>query len=274
METNRKADKTERLDVLNELGSAEFPHLQFDYTDPEKNFDRSRVHGLVCKLVQVKDAQHATALEVTAGGKLYNVVVDTEVTGKKLLQKGELKRRYTIIPLNKISASAIDGAAVKRAQELVGKDNVHTALSLIGYEPDLQAAMKFVFGSAFVCSDMDKAKIVTYDEKVLKRTVTLDGNSFDPAGTLTGGSRPQSSSILEKLTELQDCEQQLKVQQQQLAKVESELTSMRKAQEKYEQVKQHYDLKCQEVELLKTRLEQSSHHQQLEEINMLQKSIG
>ena len=43
---------------------------------------------------------------------------------------------------------------------------------------------------------------------------------------------------------------------------------------RYEQVKQQYDLKCQEAELLKTRLEQSSHHQQLEEINALQKSIG
>ena len=47
------------------------------------------------------------------------MVVDTEVTGKKLLQKGELKRRYTIIPLNKISARAIDDATVKRAQQLV-----------------------------------------------------------------------------------------------------------------------------------------------------------
>lgn len=71
----------------------------------------------------------------------------------------------------------------------MGKDNVHTALSLIGYQPDLEAAMKFVFGSAFVCPNMDNAKAVTYDEKIQKRTVTLDGNSFDPAGTLTGGKR-------------------------------------------------------------------------------------
>ena len=47
-----------------------FPQLRFDYTDPEKNFDRRRVHGLVCKLVQVKDTANATALEVTAGGKV------------------------------------------------------------------------------------------------------------------------------------------------------------------------------------------------------------
>ncbi|KAL8582210.1 hypothetical protein ACOMHN_004129 [Nucella lapillus] len=252
---------------------SKFPQLRFDYSDPEKNFDRRRVHGLVCKLVQVKDAKNATALEVTAGGKLYNVVVDSEVTGKKLLQKGELKRRYTIIPLNKISARAIDDSAIKRAQQLVGKDNVQTALSLIGYQSDLEAAMKFVFGSAFVCTDMDRAKKVTYDDKVLKRTVTLDGNSFDPAGTLTGGARAQTSSILEKLSDFQATEEELTTKQKQMASVEGELASMRKASDKYEQVKQQYDLKCQEAELLKTRLEQSAHHQQLEEINALQKSI-
>lgn len=52
--------------------------------------------------------------------QLYNVVVDTEVTGKKLLQKGELRRRYTIIPLNKISARSIGQDTVRRAEQLVG----------------------------------------------------------------------------------------------------------------------------------------------------------
>ena len=47
-----------------------FPQLQFEYRDPEKNFDRSKVHGLVAKLITVKDASTATALEVAAGGKV------------------------------------------------------------------------------------------------------------------------------------------------------------------------------------------------------------
>ena len=50
---------------------------------------------------------------------MYNIVVDTEETGKQLLQKGKLKRRYTIIPLNKISARHIPDSAVKKAQQLV-----------------------------------------------------------------------------------------------------------------------------------------------------------
>ena len=47
-----------------------FPNLKFEYKDPEKNFDRSKVSGLVCKLFNVKDPIHSTALEVTAGGKV------------------------------------------------------------------------------------------------------------------------------------------------------------------------------------------------------------
>lgn len=41
------------------------------------------------------------------------------MTGKKLLEKGELQRRYTIIPLNKISAKTLDDRVVNAAKNLV-----------------------------------------------------------------------------------------------------------------------------------------------------------
>jgi structural maintenance of chromosome 2 len=44
------------------------------------------------------------ALEITAGGRLYNVVVDNEQVGTQLLNKGQLRKRVTLIPLNKIDA--------------------------------------------------------------------------------------------------------------------------------------------------------------------------
>ena len=52
--------------------------------------------------------------------QLYNVVVDTEVTGKKLISNGKLKRRYTFIPLNKIASRTVSKDVVKRAESLVG----------------------------------------------------------------------------------------------------------------------------------------------------------
>ncbi|WAR24761.1 SMC2-like protein [Mya arenaria] len=245
-EINRLQDKLETLE-------ARFPRMHFDYRDPEKNFDRRRVNGLVLKLIKVKDVRSALALEVVAGGKLYNVVVDTENTGKQLLQKGELRQRVTIIPLNKISARAIPGDIVKRAEGLVGPNNVHTALSLITYEGDLESAMQFVFGTAFVCPDMDTAKRVTFDDRIQKKT---------------------TNSILEKLDEYQQTETALRQKQEQLARVEQELANIRTVAQRYTKIKQQFDLKQQEVDHLKERMEQGSHHQQLEEINLLRSNMA
>ena len=44
-----------------------YPQLQFDYTSPDRNFDRSRVKGLVADLFSIPDTQYAMALEVAAG---------------------------------------------------------------------------------------------------------------------------------------------------------------------------------------------------------------
>jgi structural maintenance of chromosome 2 len=78
----------------------------FSYSDPHPNFDRSLVKGLVANLIDLDEANYksSTALEICAGGKLYNVVVEDEKVGSLLLEKGKLRKRVTIIPLNKINA--------------------------------------------------------------------------------------------------------------------------------------------------------------------------
>jgi structural maintenance of chromosome 2 len=80
--------------------------LDFTYSDPYPNFDRSKVKGLVATLTSLSDKHFdkSTALEIAAGGRLYNVVVQDEKVGKDLLENGKLKKRVTIIPLNKINA--------------------------------------------------------------------------------------------------------------------------------------------------------------------------
>ncbi|TYH61430.1 hypothetical protein ES332_D07G051700v1 [Gossypium tomentosum] len=136
-------------DTVQDL-SAQLANVQFTYCDPVKKFDRSKVKGVVVKLIKVKDSSAMAALEVTAGGKLFNVVVDTENTGKQLLQNGDLRRRVTIIPLNKIQPSTV--------HPRVGKENAKLALSLVGYDEELESAMEYVFGATFVYKTTDAAK--------------------------------------------------------------------------------------------------------------------
>ena len=58
-------------------------------------------------------------MQVAAGGKLFNIVVDTENTGKQLLQNGDLRRRVTIIPLNKIQSHRVPPRVQNAAVRLV-----------------------------------------------------------------------------------------------------------------------------------------------------------
>uniref|UniRef100_A0A8C9YE68 Structural maintenance of chromosomes protein n=1 Tax=Sander lucioperca TaxID=283035 RepID=A0A8C9YE68_SANLU len=250
-----------------------FPNLRFDYKDPERGWDRSKVKGLLANLITVRDVSYATGLEVVAGGRLYNIIVDTEVTGKKLLEKGELQRRYTIIPLNKISAKTLNDRVVNTAKRLVGEDNVHTALSLVGYESDLRKAMEYVFGSTLVCDTLDNAKKVAFDKQVMTKTVTLGGDIFDPQGTLTGGARSQSASVLSSLQELKEVRDNLNDKEAQLQDTERQLASLKGTAEKYRQLKQQSELKVEEEQILQAKLQQSSFHQQQEELERLRKAI-
>ncbi|XP_023127957.2 structural maintenance of chromosomes protein 2 [Amphiprion ocellaris] len=250
-----------------------FPNLRFDYKDPERGFDRSKVKGLLANLITVQDVSYAAALEVVAGGRLYNIVVDTEVTGKKLLEKGELQRRYTIIPLNKISAKTLNDKVVNTAKSLVGQDNVHTALSLVGYESDLRKAMEYVFGSTLVCDTLDNAKKVAFDRQVMTKTVTLGGDIFDPQGTLSGGARSQSASVLSSLQEVKEVQDNLNSKESQLQETERQLASLKGTAEKYRQLKQQHELKVEEEQILQAKVQQSSFHQQQEELERLRKAI-
>ncbi|NXW73080.1 SMC2 protein, partial [Hirundo rustica] len=270
-----------RLRELSENLMAKFPHLQFTYKYPEKNWDLNHVKGPVVSLFTVKDLANAKALEAVAGGKLYNIIVDTEVTGKKLLEKGELKHRYTIIPLNKISARCVQEDIVKLAQSLAGHANLHLALSLIVYDSELQKAMEFVFGTTLVCNNMDNAKKVTFDKRIMTRSVTLDGDVFDPQGTLHGGNclfysyntNNIAAPVLSKLQEVKDVEIELKKKESELAAVENELASLKMVAERYQQLKQQWEMKSEEAELLQKKLHQSAYHKQEEELLALRKTI-
>ncbi|NWV28362.1 SMC2 protein, partial [Origma solitaria] len=263
-----------QLRELSESFTAKFPHLQFTYKHPEKNWNPDCVKGPVVSLFTVKDPSKARALEAVGGGKLYNIIVDTEVTAKKLLEKGELKHRYTIIPLNKISARCVSEDTVKLAESLTGHANTHLALSLIEYKPELQKAMEYVFGTTLVCNNMDNAKKVTFDKRIMTRSVTLDGDVFDPQGTLHGGALSQAAPMLSKLQEIKDVEAKLKTKVSELTAVEEELASLKNVAEKYQQLKRQWEMKSDEAELLRKKLHHSAYHREEEERLALKKTIA
>ena len=246
----------DRIDQMSSRVAA----AEFHFKDPVKGFDRSKVKGVVSKLVRVSDPKYSSALEVAAGGKLYQVIVDNEQTAKQLLSGGQLRNRVTIIPLNKVSARPLPGAAKKAAAELAG-DRAVPALELVGYDGELEAAMQYAFGSAFVCNDSATAKKLAFHKDVASRCVTLDGDDFNPSGTLTGGSRSKTNSILSQLHALAEAEAELSKHKERLDALKAALADLNKEKAKFDDVKKEFELKGHSLELLRKRLEGSEVHQ-------------
>ncbi|VDN43330.1 unnamed protein product [Dibothriocephalus latus] len=69
---------------------------------------------------------------------------------------------------------------MEKAQRLVGAQNVATAISLVRYPPHLQPIMDYVFGGLLVCPTLDIARKVAFHPGIERRTVTFDGDVFDP----------------------------------------------------------------------------------------------
>eukprot|EP00002_Diphylleia_rotans_P004444 TRINITY_DN13288_c0_g1_i1.p1 TRINITY_DN13288_c0_g1~~TRINITY_DN13288_c0_g1_i1.p1 ORF type:complete len:1250 (+),score=317.58 TRINITY_DN13288_c0_g1_i1:52-3801(+) len=251
---NRLREKIENL-------STQLSGLDFQYSDPVRGFDRSKVKGLVANLIQVKMHEATRALEVVAGGRLYQVVVDSEQTGKLLLQSGNLKKKVTIIPLNKIRSTPISGQSVRRAQEIGGKENVYHALSLVGCDEEIQVALSYVFGGSLVCRDLDTAKTVTFHRDVMARSVTFEGDVFDPAGTLTGGSQPDTRSILATLHEYNDLKAASAEKEADLARIRSKLKEISTLAKQYEQTMKRVELCQHQYNLTQERLKNSSYQQ-------------
>ena len=230
-------------------------NIDFSYSDPSPGFDRSRVKGLVAQLFTLdKDKTRAgTALEICAGGRLYNVVVDSSQTGNQLLQNGKLRKRVTIIPLNKIAAFKASADKIGAAQKLApGK--VDLALSLVGYDDEVSAAMEYVFGSTLVCEDAETAKRVTFDPAVRMKSVTLAGDVYDPSGTLSGGSSPNSSGVLVTLQKLNEITKELDAREAELNDLQATMAKEKKKMDNSRKAKQELDLKSHEIKLTEEQI--------------------
>ena len=161
----------------------------------------------------------------------------------------------TLIPLTKIQAHVAPAAKVAAAQALA-PGQVDLALSLIGYEKEVAQALEYVFGSTLVCKDAATAKKVTFDQAVRMKSVTLEGDVYDPAGTLSGGSSSGAqSSVLLRMHELamlmdqiQACSAELQATEETWRKLQSEQRSVSQLQSEYERKSHQATLLQEQVE--------------------------
>ena len=252
-----------------------YPALRFQYRDPVQGFDHRQVRGVAAKLFRVCDEMFCSGLQSVAGGKLYNVVVNTEVVSKQLLSNNGqfLQRRATMIPLNKITGRRMDQRLLDAAKRVGGRDNVWYPMDLIEYDQDLEPAMAFIFGNALLCRDLDTANKVAYDKNVQRTCFTLDGDKVSPGGDMSGGAPPRGNDILRDLFGVHQQEMDMREKQQQLREIEQQLRQISGVAEQYKTLSEQFEIKSTELDLIRGRLQQTVHHQLAEEVKQLEADV-
>lgn len=250
-----------------------FGKFEFRYDNPTANWDSRRVKGLASNLFRIKDQKYSRALSSMIGGSWRNVVTDNDETGKLLLKNGNLQQRTTIIPLSKMNSRTIEPRIVGIAQKLVGKENAIPAIDLIEYEKSVEPAMIYMFGSSFVCKDLETAKTVTYHKDIRTQSYTLDGDLMNPDGSLSGGSVQQGPSILDEAARYHKLKSQLEEKMREINEVTKEIAAIQQKAEQYRATKDKLDNFQVQLSSAQDRLKTTTFQQNQDEIQQLKEKI-
>ncbi|KAJ3835823.1 condensin complex subunit SMC2 [Lentinula raphanica] len=250
--------------------------LDFEY-NPPFGFDKTKVKGRVGRLVSIRpgESEKSTALETAAGARLYHVIIQDENVGKILLSEGVLKKRVTCLPLSKIRGYRIKDEKIAAAAQ-ISQGKARPALNLLKYDPKLDNAIAHVFGGTFICEDVETAQKVTFDKRTNQRCVTLEGDIYEPSGTLTGGSAPSSSGILNKVQELLDVEEKLATVEAQLNEHERTWNgdSTKKKREAFKNISKEIQIREHELKLAQEQNGESSAERLRAQVNTLKGTIA
>ncbi|SDM08809.1 condensin subunit Smc [Halogranum gelatinilyticum] len=173
-EIRRKQSQYAELESRSNDGGNSWPRA----VNTIMNAGMSGVHGAVGQLGSVA-GEYATACETAAGGRLANVVVDDDGVGSSCIDY--LKRRNagraTFLPITKM-----DNRSLPRKPNNPGV--VDFAYNLVDFDSQYASVFSYVLGSTLVVEDMDTARSLMGDY----RMVTLDGDLVERSGAMTGGS--------------------------------------------------------------------------------------
>ena len=242
--------------------------INIDYLNKPRDLDDNRIYGTVIDLITLRDNRYAFAAENAAGGRLYNIIVEDTESATILMRENVLRRRSTVIPLNKIQYREPKHSALQRAAEI--DPSAHLIVDELDYDPKFDAAIKFVFNNILVVDTLDGARKVAFDNGVRMKCVTLDGDFVDPSGTLSGGSRPSSQrSIIANVTNYKEKCRNVRHLQREISDITQRLQQMEGASREYRDMMTNKEILQHQLDLAETSIRNSRANELQERIDRI-----
>ncbi len=203
--------------------------------------EKRGIYGTVAELGEV-NSKYSIALEVAAGNKLANIVVENDKIAAdciKYLKENRLGIA-TFLPLNKVKTVKMDNDV----KECLNSRGTHgLAIDLVAYDSGFKNVFSYVFGNTIVVDDIDTARRIGVGKA---KMVTLDGDLADISGAMKGGFRKKEKAGLgfqqkELTKELHDFEKEeadmlhlMDVLEKKRKENEDKIVSLRKAKAEME----------------------------------------
>ena len=165
------------------------------------------IRGVVADLIQV-NKEYEIAIETALGGSIQNIVTDNEQTAKQMIEFLKKNRfgRATFLPLNSINTKS--GFTQREALQEPGV--IGLASELVTTGPEYTGLATYLLGRVLVVDHIDHAIAIARKYRHSLRMVTVEGESFSPGGSMSGGSFKNNSNLLGRRREIEELESSVK----------------------------------------------------------------
>jgi chromosome segregation protein len=206
--------------------------------------------GPVAQIIKVPSA-YEKAVEVVLGGSLQHIVTENEEVARQAIAwlKQQKRGRVTFLPLDTVKGQ------VKRGLVPTGEGVIGCLSELIAYEDRYKGIIEYLLGRVWLVKNLAIAVQKGRETSFRWRLVTLDGETVNPGGSLTGGSiKPNSNSLLSRKRKILELTKKIKEREIVLAqgqKKEAELEiATKEAHHQWEEIKEKMQkLRLREVEV-------------------------
>lgn len=168
------------------------------------------IHGPVAQLITVEE-RYETAVEISLGGSLQNIVTDDEYSAKRAIEylKKNNLGRATFLPITAVKPRTLDTAQIGRIQGMPGFEGI--ASDKVKCDSKFSGILLNLLGRTVIVDNIDSGINMAKQFDYSFRIVTLDGELINAGGSMTGGSTgSKASSIIGRTRVLKELEKELK----------------------------------------------------------------
>ncbi len=203
------------------------------------------IEGVLANLIDVPE-ELQTAIEMSLGMALQNIVTETEQDAKKLveyLRKNNIGRA-SFLPITSIKGKKIDNIKGNKSG-IIG-----IASELVKYNKKYEQIIYNLLGRTVIVDNMDTAIRIAKENGQNFKIVTQEGDIINTSGAITGGAvMKKTVNILGRENEIKKIGQEIKKTQENIEKIEKEKEEYEESIEGILEIAERLEKELQENEI-------------------------